>query len=313
MKTEPRPSALETFKTGEVVDLTASSPPSEDINGPEAMDTDYSAQPENASEQKIESWRWTTLLELTDRKRIIMKLLHETELSLRRRVESELYIFEFHRLRDDLKRTIDALTAERSSIVGVDTISARTETLFKLTRLWLCWNTGTIGPSSGAVDIDTLESARAMADFSSFWNFMKTITSVANESSSQSEEEEGQDEDTISPRKRRKNPVIKDRRAQDMRQHAHERRRVGEARELQFKLNTQSSGLAEAGNSVVVNTRKSEDEDLIYLNPHVARRIKPHQIKGLRFMWEEIVGSANDLRQGCLLAHTMGLGKTMQA
>ncbi len=52
------------------------------------------------------------------------------------------------------------------------------------------------------------------------------------------------------------------------------------------------------------------DEPLVYLNDRIARRIKPHQIKGLRFLWREIVADPN--RQGCLLAHTMGLGKTMQ-
>ena len=51
----------------------------------------------------------------------------------------------------------------------------------------------------------------------------------------------------------------------------------------------------------------------VYLNPDFGngKRIKPHQIRGLQFLWREIVAQ-NVKSQGCLLAQTMGLGKTMQ-
>ncbi|KAL9616559.1 MAG: hypothetical protein Q9160_008580 [Pyrenula sp. 1 TL-2023] len=52
------------------------------------------------------------------------------------------------------------------------------------------------------------------------------------------------------------------------------------------------------------------EDPLIYLDPVIGRRVKPHQVEGISFMWREIIG--DDKRQGCLLAHTMGLGKTMQ-
>ncbi|KAF2203699.1 hypothetical protein GQ43DRAFT_411008 [Delitschia confertaspora ATCC 74209] len=52
-------------------------------------------------------------------------------------------------------------------------------------------------------------------------------------------------------------------------------------------------------------------EGYIYLHNSISSRIKPHQIDGVRFLWREIVTTGNE-SQGCLLAHTMGLGKTMQ-
>ncbi len=64
---------------------------------------------------------------------------------------------------------------------------------------------------------------------------------------------------------------------------------------------------------VVVNPGKLVDEDFVYLNPRFGNgaRIKPHQEEGLQFLWREITVEHDDL-QGCLLAQTMGLGKTMQ-
>lgn len=51
-------------------------------------------------------------------------------------------------------------------------------------------------------------------------------------------------------------------------------------------------------------------EPYVSLHPHIAQRIKPHQVHGIQFMWREIVEDPK--QQGCILAHTMGLGKTMQ-
>ncbi|KAI5300305.1 tRNA-splicing endonuclease subunit sen54, partial [Ascosphaera pollenicola] len=48
----------------------------------------------------------------------------------------------------------------------------------------------------------------------------------------------------------------------------------------------------------------------LYLHPHIGRRVKPHQLKGIQFLFREIVKDKR--HQGALLAHTMGLGKTMQ-
>lgn len=58
---------------------------------------------------------------------------------------------------------------------------------------------------------------------------------------------------------------------------------------------------------VIVN---SVEDVPVLLDQHIARRIKPHQETGVQFIWRELVEDKK--QQGCLLAHTMGLGKTMQ-
>ncbi|OJJ48875.1 hypothetical protein ASPZODRAFT_111102, partial [Penicilliopsis zonata CBS 506.65] len=51
-------------------------------------------------------------------------------------------------------------------------------------------------------------------------------------------------------------------------------------------------------------------DPIIYLHPSLGQWIKPHQLQGIQFMWRELIQDTK--QQGCLLAHTMGLGKTMQ-
>lgn len=51
-------------------------------------------------------------------------------------------------------------------------------------------------------------------------------------------------------------------------------------------------------------------DPIIYLDPHISKFIKNHQLLGIQFLFREI--AENKEPEGCLLAHTMGLGKTMQ-
>ncbi|XP_037046522.1 helicase ARIP4-like [Bradysia coprophila] len=61
--------------------------------------------------------------------------------------------------------------------------------------------------------------------------------------------------------------------------------------------------------------RPDEDED-IYLLPSIAQIIKPHQIGGVRFLYDTVVETldkfCSTIGAGCILAHSMGLGKTLQ-
>ncbi|KAI0448071.1 hypothetical protein F4803DRAFT_6111 [Xylaria telfairii] len=80
---------------------------------------------------------------------------------------------------------------------------------------------------------------------------------------------------------------------------------------LRERLVTEGSmALGSQHGSIIVNESKRDDQGFIYIDGEIAKRIKDHQIVGVRFMWDQLVASKN--RQGCLLAHTMGLGKTMQ-
>lgn len=114
--------------------------------------------------------------------------------------------------------------------------------------------------------------------------------------------------------KSRVNPVYTDRKALSVR-NANEhkvmeqqsRREVLRKRLAEAPLNGENAEL-------IINESKLENEGLIFVHSTIGHRIKEHQIEGIRFMWSQIVSKvADEELQGCLLAHTMGLGKTMQA
>lgn len=114
----------------------------------------------------------------------------------------------------------------------------------------------------------------------------------------------------MTPHKTRKRKIHENAEARELRAQDQERLKEQDERRriLQSKLN-QLGG--EASNAkVIINVAKFEDQGFVHVNENIAKRIKPHQIEGVRFLWDQIVLSKG--KMGCLLAHTMGLGKTMQ-
>ncbi|XP_020836184.2 transcriptional regulator ATRX-like, partial [Phascolarctos cinereus] len=63
-----------------------------------------------------------------------------------------------------------------------------------------------------------------------------------------------------------------------------------------------------------------EDEDtkepLVQIHKNLVTKLKPHQIDGVQFMWdcccESVIQRKKSPGSGCILAHCMGLGKTLQ-
>lgn len=299
---EPERSSPTPFRPGETIDLTASSQPDPET-AQKATQIDYSKAPELATELEVSRWPWTVLLENRDRKRIILKLLNEMEPIQRKRAEAQFFDFDHDRLLEDTGKALQALRNKRVSITGIESMSPRTEAMFRVARLWACWTDASNAHIADDIDHDTLDTAMRFEDFDSFWSFLRSIIKTGDSSDTE-------DEDPVTPRKKR--AFIKDRQAQQMRQQAQDRARLGVAREMEYKLNTQSSGIDDDHFPPIVNIIREDDEDPIFLHPHIAKRVKPHQLRGIQFMWREVVSSGSELRQGCLLAHTMGLGKTMQ-
>lgn len=74
--------------------------------------------------------------------------------------------------------------------------------------------------------------------------------------------------------------------------------------------------LPDESGRVLVNVGHPGDDPDIFLAPQIARVIKPHQVGGVRFLYDNVVESLERFNSskgfGCILAHSMGLGKTLQ-
>lgn len=125
---------------------------------------------------------------------------------------------------------------------------------------------------------------------------------------------EGADLEELSSQHAKKGRRAKhDKKARDLRTNNQEFLKQLEERRkmLRAKLSETHSVPGDKSRLIINETKESDDLPLIYVHEKIGKYIKDHQIDGVRFMWDQIVVDSGS-RQGCLLAHTMGLGKTMQ-
>lgn len=118
-----------------------------------------------------------------------------------------------------------------------------------------------------------------------------------------------------------RSPNIRRKRAVRINEEAVNSRAKAHLREKKFaeSLYANSSQLAamvadgSSSSTIEINPARDKRFDPIYIHDKIARKMKPHQIDGVQFLWREITADDEDEgAQGCVLAHTMGLGKTMQ-
>ncbi|KAF9572501.1 hypothetical protein EC968_009725 [Mortierella alpina] len=76
--------------------------------------------------------------------------------------------------------------------------------------------------------------------------------------------------------------------------------------ELRGRIRASMGPLKE--DEILINPGHKKTESGVAIPAFLARNLKPHQVDGIRFMWKNIVMFNN----GCILAHSMGLGKTFQ-
>ncbi|KAI0380959.1 P-loop containing nucleoside triphosphate hydrolase protein [Hypomontagnella monticulosa] len=127
--------------------------------------------------------------------------------------------------------------------------------------------------------------------------------------------------DTEPVKHKRRKKIIRNQDAEDLREAdkirmAEQIRRKEVLRARLKQLGTSGAAGLSGQPKIIINESKYDHQGFVYVNPEIAQRIKEHQVEGVRFMWDKIVGSKGQdgqlKPQGCLLAHTMGLGKSMQ-
>jgi len=312
----------------------------------------WGSRPDECSPAEIDSWTWEELEMNNDRKRIVMKILRPVEARCWNRMQIYLRDNYPHDLESNIVRSLEALAQPSSEAVKIyfDQQHPSIQVYSKLiAQLYLCWTfvDRSFWETKHIISADTRNTAVASDDKMHFLKFLAklfrrrprpepeknqasshanleatdegatddgpTLSTEAPADTLESSDENGdvvpsQADAPGSGRKRR--PVRPDRGAQQKRAAAFERQAKGEASKQKLVLNMGSSFTSETGH-VMINAATTEATP-IFINKFISSHLKPHQIDGVQFMWRELIAPGDDA-QGCLLAHTMGLGKTMQA
>ncbi|KAK4991592.1 hypothetical protein LTR66_006512 [Elasticomyces elasticus] len=324
-------------KKAPVIDLTLlTSDPSSPL--PHTFD----AKPQLASRADVLGWNVAELQEREDRKRLLMSWLVAMDEGQRQRLKQHTDQMKEKDFEKEIMGGIAALNQVKGndfvSSAGLNTPSVTMGILY--VRWYSCSHSYKEGGIPRGLLAEILNEA-SHNDCAAFYNFLKVVLrrhDLFSEDSIieiDSDEEVDSDEDlenlhakggqvasiadgdaTRKKHRKRVKKVKKQTLGINLRESAQKRQ------EKFFETQTTDPGSLTAmipGSDIVdatqipINPTKESGHESIYVHPHIARRMKPHQLDGVWFLWREIVAAGDSERQGCVLAHTMGLGKTMQA
>ena len=306
----------------------------------------YEGELETATTEQVSSWLWSELIERNDRKRLVLKIL--LTLSPRRYndLRPAILIPSKEIFTDRFKRAMEAL--RRVNEVFCEAAEINTS-MYRFVKLYICWvhclhkywENSSSAELQERLNEDEIKNLTGYDEFYDFVNHIlarhrtpiifslsspneefknplsgrEDLISISSELGPQSSDSSEMSTDDEMPILTGKKMVVESKEAKEKRERAHLRKKEQEEREKILKA--QLGSMSVSTDRIIVNTAKKDEHDFIYLNPYIGSRIKKHQVEGLQFMWREVVnagqGHKRSEMQGCLLAHTMGLGKTMQA
>ncbi|KAL8805496.1 MAG: hypothetical protein Q9182_001951 [Xanthomendoza sp. 2 TL-2023] len=268
------------------------------------------------------------LMERADRKRLLIYILAHRSRQQRR----EVYAYMMERGFLKTRRAVWDVMAllRRSPSRTVRTGDMAGPRVPKIIAAWyICWTSAVMIKQDDGATREQIQLASAEKEgFKAFYEFLEDLQCLIDFETSRSATPERSkpigrkkprklaeysDDDIVhTPVKKRKYAVAESQEAADIRKKARERVTDLEKRQSKLKKTLRRMGKTEEDASqVVVNMGKLEHQELIYLHSTIGDKIQPHQKDGLRFLWREIIEDHTS-KQGCLLAQTMGLGKTMQ-
>lgn len=264
---------------------------------------------------------WDTLEERQDRQRLLTKLILSLPDEERDKMAEYIPRYNVSDLRKRVREALDRMLnhAQKIRSLGI----TENQILMRTASLYISW-VNCVRLTQQGIPKNHLRNA--IADEGSFDTFASQLSSRLSEYYNTLGDKAGtrkkspvddnipadgsdnlQEGSSHTPHKKRKRQVKESQEVKRNLENA--QRRVALQEEQRKRLARKMSSLG-VSNDDPEHQAVTFENPIIYLDSHIGQRVKPHQLEGIQFMWRELI--QDEKRQGCLLAHTMGLGKTMQ-
>ena len=307
--------------------------------------------PLKAPVNEIYGWSWEKLENDNDGIRTVLKVVFTILRKPERTSIGKLLTNDREHLDDHVRKVYMILGNPKSCPeTHLTTVDLETsDAFFLLARLYACWfDTTHVYMEGEPVPDDTLRAISSATlyeqneDFDRFKGSTRAALShfkcleedssasgpspsdiVISTSSGEdfervgSEEDYDESEDDLrASQGKRKRPIPQSLQAKTLQVSAQKRAEQASKTTLKIRMPKPHFSESDQGFSeYVVNSGRLHGLAKIFIDSHVGLHLKAHQLEGIQFMWREIVtvNDSDESMEGCLLAHVMGLGKTMQA
>ncbi|RAL05549.1 putative SNF2 family helicase/ATPase [Aspergillus ibericus CBS 121593] len=264
--------------------------------------------PDISDIDRLKETPWRMLWEHQDRRRLLAKLIIGLADEERKRLIGKIPRYDVFDLQHLTLAALKQLTKKRDTMPDMEPLEA--SLILRTASLFVSWINCT--HYRMAKGLPRKDVKRARSEITGFPEFYKELCACLDAYHIWQRNKQGESQETQSalgdtPHKKRKREVKESQTAKTTQETAQLRVAVQESLRQKLERKLESMGVS---NTDATRQAVSFGNPVIYLDPHIGQRVKPHQLHGVQFMWRELI--EDETHQGCLLAHTMGLGKTMQ-